>query len=781
MALKSLQFIEIDTPFFDESGSPVGDQTWRFAVPTEYLPRDVDCIPSVASISYTPATISLGENLGERASVTITFKDHRHIMNGEPFEQGTFFGKWRARYGQKLRGRAVRWLNGLEGQALEDMPTRHFFIDSTDGPTVDGTYTIVCKDLLKFADSDRALAPVLSNGRLAAGISDTDVSAALLPNGIGNEEYPASGHLCFGGKEIVSFTRSGDNLTITRGQLGTAPIDHDASERAQLVLYYDGDDVADIINDLFVNYAAVDSGYIPLTDWQAETAANLSVIYARAITEPTAVGKLVAELVEQAALAVWWDELAQIVRLQVLKEIATDAVLWDEDKILQGSLKVKDQPDKRISQIWTYYGQRDPADRGDNEDNYRNALADVDLGRETEYGGSLIRKIMGSWVATENAAQRLNQVQMSRFRDPPRRFNFDLFPTATCLAGQGARIRWRQNQDVLGNIVEDGAPIQVTRVAVEAGVIHVEAEEMLASGVVVLTHTVILTAIGGVFNWTVPDDWNDANNSIHCIGGGGGGDDGGGSIFSAFGGGGGGGGAYSSITNLTLTPSGSVQYRVGAGGSASSAGGDSWFNGANLAASSVGAKAGLGSTGISGATGGQAAAGIGTVKFSGGNGGNGTISGGAGGGGGAAGPNGGGGSGGNNSGNQDGGAGGGGADGGGDGVGPSGDTGGRGGHNRFGSGGGTDGNPNGLDGGGGRGCNQADNNSGGIGSSTGVWTQTIAPIISAGPSGGAGGGHITGGGKNAALYGAAGGGGGGPNTSGGNGSQGVIVIIWTPA
>ena len=80
--MKSLQFIEVDTPHFDESGSPVGEQTWRFAVPTEYLPRNVDCIPNVASIAYTPATISLGENLGERASVTITFKDGANATVG---------------------------------------------------------------------------------------------------------------------------------------------------------------------------------------------------------------------------------------------------------------------------------------------------------------------------------------------------------------------------------------------------------------------------------------------------------------------------------------------------------------------------------------------------------------------------------------------------------------------------------------------------------------------------------------------------------------------------
>jgi hypothetical protein len=769
------------------------DQTWRFAVPTDYLPRNVDCIPSVSAISLTPLTMSLGQDLGQRATLTITLKDHRHIMDGEPFDQGTFWGKWRARFGQKLRGRKVRWINGLEGQALESMPTRHFFIDSTDGPSPDGTYTIVCKDLLKFADDDRALAPRLSNGSLAGGINNAVTAATLNPAGIGNAEYPASGHICLGGKEVVSFTRSGDSLTITRAQLGTTAQAHNAGDRAQLVLNYDGDDAADIIADLFINYANIDSSYIPLADWQAKTAANLgAVIYARAITEPTPVNKLVTQLIEQAGLCVWWNDSAQIIRLLALKEIATDADTFDEEVILEKSLKVKEQPDKRISQIWTYYGQRNPADRGDDEDNYRAALATVDLERETEYGSPLIRTIKGQWLATENAAQRLNQIQLSRFRDPPRRFNFDLFPGTQINIGAGYRLRWRQNQDILGNIVQAGAPIQIVRLAVEAGVIHIEAEEMLASGVIVLTHTVILTDTGSVLEWEVHPTFNNADNSIHCIGAGGGG-----ARTGSTGGKAGGGGAYAAITNLDLSGSpGVVQYRVGAGGQFGSgaqsptAGGDTWFDGADFAAASVGARGGQQGSGQTGlGQGGQAASSTGTVKFNGGNGGSGgSAFGGGGGAGAAAGPNGNGGNGGTGvTGNaQSGcGGGGGGADGGTNGGnGSGGDVSGAGvgGNNRFGSGGGVPGTPHGIDGGGG--CSNGEfDGSGevGRGSAFEQWTQTIAPIFSGGPAGGSAGGGERSSGQHAENYGAGGGGSGGRGSRGGNGSQGLIVITWTVA
>src|SRR5215204_855057 len=53
-------------------------QTLRFAKPADYLPRDVDCLSWINSIDFTPATVSLGENIGSRAVLTVNFSDHRH-------------------------------------------------------------------------------------------------------------------------------------------------------------------------------------------------------------------------------------------------------------------------------------------------------------------------------------------------------------------------------------------------------------------------------------------------------------------------------------------------------------------------------------------------------------------------------------------------------------------------------------------------------------------------------------------------------------------------------
>jgi hypothetical protein len=67
-------------------------------------------------------------------------------------------------------------------------------------------------------------------------------------------------------------------------------------------------------------------------------------------------------------------------------------------------------------------------------------------------------------------------------------------------------------------------------------------------------------------SWTVPSDWDSANNTVEVLAGGGGGAPG---TPAVGGGGGGGGGAYSKKINVTLTPSTSVNIKIGSGGTAS--------------------------------------------------------------------------------------------------------------------------------------------------------------------------------------------------------------------
>jgi len=235
-------------------------------------------------------------------------------------------------------------------------------------------------------------------------------------------------------------------------------------------------------------------------------------------------------------------------------------------------------------------------------------------------------------------------------------------------------------------------------------------------------------------SWSVPADWNNSSNSIECVGAGGTG----GNNHQ----GGGSGAAYAKSTNLTLTPEASITIQIGAAvawtsNNFQSADRDTYFDGANLAGSTVGAEGGYSGNQDTPSTGGSTANSIGDTKYAGGTGGaRGNDNGG--GAGGSAGP---------------------------DGAGGAGQvaqttTGGNGGQGGNGSGG-----------------------AGGAGGDGGVGAVGSAGTEmgdSKGSGGGGGGGDNTFDGGAGGLYGS-GGGGGGTGGSGGTGVQGLIKITYTPA
>jgi hypothetical protein len=285
-------------------------------------------------------------------------------------------------------------------------------------------------------------------------------------------------------------------------------------------------------------------------------------------------------------------------------------------------------------------------------------------------------------------------------------------------------------------------------------------------------------------SWTVPADWNNANNEIHLFGGGGGG--GGGTKSPQVGGGGGGGGGYTKDTNISLTPGSSVSYEIGAAGTGGAgnntaglngvAGGNTTFNsGALTAAGGNAGQAALAppAAGGSGGTG---------STNSGGNGNGGARTNG-GPGGGAGGPLGTGGNGGVafDTDIRSCGSGGGGNGGGTAGIasGPSTVEPGGGGNNAAGVGGSAS-EGSGFNGGGGCGGSVGNNSLLGTVGTCGIDITTAG----LGSGGGSGGGDSNNGVRPAGLYGGGGGGGGVSTTStggksGGLGGQGAIIIVYT--
>ena len=457
-------------------------ETMRFALAADYLPPEFDAIPSCTGVTHNPMRIALGESLGKRATVSANFTDHRGADRGELFGQGSFWGKFRAR-SLFRRGLPMRIKRGLAGQSIDDYETRYYVCETFNGPTAAGAFTITAQDVLKLADNDRAQAPALSNGFLVSSVTSSATSATLSPSGIGNLEYPSSGYAAIGGEEIVSFTRSGDVLTLTRAQYGTTAVAHDAEDRVQVCLRYNGETPAAIINDLLVNYAGVDSSAIPLATWELEVSTYLARVYSRLIAEPTGVKKLIDELIEQAGLALWTDDSLETeqIRLQVLRAINTSAFTYEPGNVMAGSTQVAEQPASRLTQVWTYYGVRNPLQSLSDPSNFRSSLYTIDGDAESLYGSAVIHKTFGTWIPAfgRTTASRVNNLQLSRFTIPPRKFTFDVMrygDTPLPSMGGGYNFKYWGGQDETGNEVP--IPIQVTQLNPQGDRVRVEAEEM---------------------------------------------------------------------------------------------------------------------------------------------------------------------------------------------------------------------------------------------------------------------------------------------------------------
>lgn len=470
--------------------------TLRFAQGTSYLAESgIDAIPCIENIAFTPGTISLGEDLGTRSSLQITMSDFHWSDTGQgfdkylsergynPYLQGTFWGKFRARH-PSLRGLEIRIIRGFLGDAIGDMETRHYIVDRIDGPGRDGTYQIVAKDALKLLDGNRAQAPRMSNGFLSAGIDDNDLSLTLSPAGIGDLEYPSGSptdyYVAIGGKEIVKVTaRSGDVLTIVRAQYNTVAVAHSSTDRVQLCIEYLSADPADIISDLLENYAAVPASYIPLSSWQLETSSYLRTLYSALIAEPTAVETLVKELIRQSALAIWWDDVDRLIQLRVLRKIDTEVALFDENVIMADSFSVADQPDKRLSQVWTYFGQDNPLKKVEDTDNYRSCSVVANLELEDDYGSPAIDKIYSRWIPEGGraVAERIGEILVGRYGRPPRKFRLNAFRNGPAIPypAIGCEISWFTLQDDTGARIQ--VPAQVTRLDPQSDKYAVEAEE----------------------------------------------------------------------------------------------------------------------------------------------------------------------------------------------------------------------------------------------------------------------------------------------------------------
>jgi hypothetical protein len=322
----------------------------------------------------------------------------------------------------------------------------------------------------------------VSTGVLLEDIDEAATSFEITPAGTGDEEYPEEGVVRIG-RELMTFTRVGDEFTITRGHRGTEADDHDEGDTVQLCYVVEERRVDAILYDLLTEYGDVPTSMIPYSDWQAEAAIwltqhRLSTI----VSEPTGVQRLVNELVEQCLFYLWWDDRAAQLEFKPIQPArGTLTEITDDHHIISGTVRIQDAPESRISQLHIYYDQANPVERLDAKPNYSRVHVRIDPDSEgaDQYGERRIREIFSRWFTAANSGpvNQLGARLLIRYRNNPRQIAFSLDVKDDELwTGDVLRFTSRWDQGA------DGAPqssrIQVVRAGERGpGVVQYEATD----------------------------------------------------------------------------------------------------------------------------------------------------------------------------------------------------------------------------------------------------------------------------------------------------------------
>lgn len=418
--------------------------TYRFSEPSSNLPAGITMFPCLKGVDLAPAKITPGEGLGYRAAVTVTLQDFSHHDRGidpyvstrtyDPSAQGTFFGKLFARNPfWQLREMRIRTGYLTDPFDWANFRSRVYVIDSISGPDSNGRVRIIGKDLLKLADDDKAQCPVASEGSLSADITAVATSLTLIPAGVG-ADYGTSGRIRIGSELIDFGGRTSDTLTsLTRAVGGTDADTHDEDDSVQLCYDINDENVVDVVEDLLTTYAGVDPTYIPSADWATVEADELAAFNLTAtISEPTGVNTLLSELEEQCLFNLFWDDIEQEIVIKGIVPPQSNATLdqyLDASHLIEGSVSVKDEEKKRLTQVWVYYNMINRVDSLDAE-NFRALSVVVNTDGESvdQFGTPRVKRIFSRWFDDTNTGEALTLSSrlISRFRDVPKTVKFDV-------------------------------------------------------------------------------------------------------------------------------------------------------------------------------------------------------------------------------------------------------------------------------------------------------------------------------------------------------------------
>lgn len=427
-------------------------KTLRFINNRSNMPKGLDAYPVLDERGVTAFTSTVNiaggdprmSAFGRRATVSVDLTDfvdddigfdkyvnerisgaaQASAVGYNPVEYGTFFTRLKARW-PFYAGRPLRVVDGyVDGGVLTIEQTRNFIITDMKGPDDKGRVTIEGKDVLALADDKKALAPKPSRGKIDANLTISGLGPFnLTPAGIG-AEYPTSGFATIG-SEVVSYTRSGDAITLTgRGLKGTVASTKSIGDSFQEALNIEAARIDDTIYDLLVTYAKVDPSFCPIvSEWEPEiTKWMSSVLLDTVITKPTGVAQLLGELAD-LGVSIWWDDVNQKVKILATHPVADEQVFPITDRDNIKAIVQEDKDEDRLTQVHYYTKQSDPTKDYKDKSNYDqiNVIIDTDAEGANAYNDTRVREVFCRWLndGAQAIIRAISLRLLKRFNTPP--------------------------------------------------------------------------------------------------------------------------------------------------------------------------------------------------------------------------------------------------------------------------------------------------------------------------------------------------------------------------
>lgn len=302
----------------------------------------IDCFPYLIKAMSEPAKVNPGEDIGIRATASVSLKDFQSTDSYEL--QGlyanrrvaaSFWSKMFAR--NEFKFRDARILNGFteDGRFYpENFETEHYIIDSYQGPSLEGTVSFSLVDVLALTDGINVKIPFVTTGILSSPVNINATSCTF--NALDTAaEYGTSGFWIIGSNIMQYTITSPTSANIVQNRFGTEPEVNDTNSSIQKCIAWDNVNAIDIIKDIFA-LTKIPTSYVPTVKYDALKTGELSIFnFTAIIYDPTEAKQLLNEIIQHCGLTMYTDVVLKEITIVPSSVITTPIITFDCDEHIQ--------------------------------------------------------------------------------------------------------------------------------------------------------------------------------------------------------------------------------------------------------------------------------------------------------------------------------------------------------------------------------------------------------------------------------------------------------------